>query len=116
MHARRFGGSRYRRRPLRHPDDFVVLGTPGNGFHDSDLDLLLRGRGIERVAMCGVATNVAVESTARGASDLNYGLVMLSDGCLTNTEEAHQASLKSLGAWYSEATLTCDQFLAAVRS
>jgi len=97
------------------PDDFVVLGTRGNGFLGTDLDLLLRGRGIERVAVCGVATNVAVESTARGAADLNYRLVMLSDGCLTNREEAHRASLESLGEWYSDATLTCDQFLAALR-
>jgi biuret amidohydrolase len=97
------------------PDDFVVLGTRGNGFLGSELDLILRNRRIERVAVCGVATNVAVESTARGASDLNYRLVMLSDGCVTNTEEAQQASLKTLGDWYSEATLTCDQFLAALK-
>ena len=81
------------------------------GFHDSDLDDVLRGAGVETVAFLGVATNASVEGTARAASDLGYRVLVISDACSAATPEAHAASLESLGL-LAEITTT-DDLIAA---
>jgi biuret amidohydrolase len=80
-----------------HPGDVVVTHKRVSGFTDSDLDWQLRVRGIETLLFAGVATNVSVEGTARQASDLGYRTVVISDACSAADENAHDASLNSLG-------------------
>jgi biuret amidohydrolase len=60
------------------------------------LDIVLRGAGIDTLVLTGVATNLAVESTARAGADLGYRIVVAADGCATTSESAHDASLASL--------------------
>jgi nicotinamidase-related amidase len=80
-----------------HPGDSVVTHKRVSGFTDSDLDELLRARGIDTLLFTGVATNASVEGTARQASDLGYRTVIISDGCSAADQRAHDASLNSLG-------------------
>lgn len=61
----------------------------------SDIELVLKDNGIENVLVCGVATNVCCESTARDAMMLNYRTLMVSDGCATSTDELHANSLEA---------------------
>ena len=82
------------------------------GFHDSELDEVLRGLGVDTVVFLGVATNASVESTARAASDLGYRVLVVSDACSAATPEAHAASLESLGL-LAEIT-TADDLIAAL--
>lgn len=77
--------------------DVVVTHQRVTGFHGSELDVVLRGAGIDTVVLLGVATNVSVEGTARTASDLGYRTIVVADACSAGTEAAHQASLESLG-------------------
>jgi nicotinamidase-related amidase len=77
--------------------DIVVTHKRVNGFTGSDLDEQLRARGIDTVLFSGVATNVSVEGTARQASDLGYRTVIVSDACSAADQDAHDASLNSLG-------------------
>jgi biuret amidohydrolase len=77
--------------------DRVVTHQRVGGFHDSELDEVLRGLGVDTVAFLGVATNASVEGTVRGASDLGYRVLVISDACSAATPEAHAASLESLG-------------------
>ena len=65
--------------------DLVVTHQRVSGFSGSQLDVLLRARGIDTLAFAGVATNASVEGTARQASDLGYRTI------------AHNASINSLG-------------------
>jgi biuret amidohydrolase len=60
------------------------------------LDTTLRGAGIDTIVLMGVATNLAIESTARAGSDLGYRTLIVSDACSTISEAAHVASLESL--------------------
>lgn len=80
-----------------HPDDIVVTHQRIGGFTNSDLDTVLRSRGITTLLFTGVATNASVEGTARVASDLGYRVVIVADACSAATPEAHQASIDSLG-------------------
>ena len=59
----------------------------------SDNELILKDNNIENILVCGVATNVCCESTARDAMMLNYRALMVSDGCATASDEEHGNSL-----------------------
>ena len=61
-----------------------------SAFFGTELDLQLRRRGCETVVICGVATNLGVEATARAAFDFNYGVVLASDACGSVAPELHE--------------------------
>lgn len=77
-------------------NDHVLTHTHPGPFTDSDLDELLRDRGINTVIVCGVATNASVEGAVRQAADLGYRTYVLTDACSAADPESHQASLNSL--------------------
>ena len=59
----------------------------------SDIEALLRRRGIHTLVFTGVATNVCVESSARDAMMLNFRTLMVSDGCAAMTDAEHNGTL-----------------------
>lgn len=59
--------------------DIVLAKTRYSGFFNSQLDSVLRSRGIRNLVFVGIATNVCVESTLRDAFHLEYFSVMLED-------------------------------------
>jgi ureidoacrylate peracid hydrolase len=59
----------------------------------SDLDAILRARGIDTLIIVGTATNVCCESTARDAMMLNYKVFFVSDANACRTDEEHNATL-----------------------
>ena len=61
------------------PDDIVVPKTRYSGFASSDIDAILRARGIRTLVFTGIATNVCVESTLRDAFHLEYFAAVLAD-------------------------------------
>jgi nicotinamidase-related amidase len=69
---------------LRIEPDDIVLDKPRFGaFHGTDLELILRGRGIDSVIITGIATNVCAETTAREAAVRDFRVFFLSDGTST---------------------------------
>lgn len=62
--------------------DVVVLKRRVSAFASTDLDLVLRARGVTRLALAGISTSGVVLSTLRSAIDLDYELVVLEDLCL----------------------------------
>jgi nicotinamidase-related amidase len=46
------------------PGDFVITKHQWGAFHGTELDLQLRRRGLTTIILCGIATNIGVESTA----------------------------------------------------
>jgi biuret amidohydrolase len=63
--------------------------------------------------LAGVATDVAVESTARAASDLGYRTIVVSDACIADSDEAHTRALDRLQKWFGE-TPAADEVLSAL--
>jgi ureidoacrylate peracid hydrolase len=61
----------------------------------SDIELILTDNRIENILVCGVATNVCCEATARDAMMLNFRTLMVSDGCATFSDEEHANALTS---------------------
>jgi nicotinamidase-related amidase len=95
------------------PDEPVVRGQAANGFDGTVLDTILRVAGVDTLVLAGIATDVAVESTARAASDLQYRTIVVSDACQADSDEAHARALDVLKKWFSE-TPTANEILGAL--
>ena len=68
-----------------------VIDKPGKGaFYQTDLDLMLRNRGIDTLFVCGVTTEVCVNTTVREANDRGYRCIVLSDCCASYFPEFHE--------------------------
>ncbi len=90
------------------PGDPVVLKKRVSAFAGSDLDVLLRGLQIETLVLTGVATSGVVLSTLRQAADLDYGLVVLADGCLDSDDEVHRVLTGKVFPRQAEVTTVAD--------
>ena len=62
------------------PSDVVLVKPRYGAFTGTDLDLILRARGIDTVIIGGIATNVCCDTTAREACMRDYKVFFLSDG------------------------------------
>ncbi len=86
------------------PDDFIVTKHRYSGFVGTDLNLVLRSKGIETVLMTGVATNVCVETTARDAFNLDYHVIFVEDCCGSYSAEEHAATLNNINKYFGIVT------------
>jgi ureidoacrylate peracid hydrolase len=77
------------------PEDLIVVKNRYSAFiqGSSDLEKVLRERGIDTLLITGTVTNVCCESTARDAMMLNFKTVMITDGNAAVTDDDHNASL-----------------------
>ena len=80
------------------PQDLKVEKNRFSAFiqGSSDLDKLLKERGIDTVLVTGTVTNTCCESTARDAMMLNYKTVMVSDANAAATDDEHNATLANI--------------------
>lgn len=62
----------------------------------SDLPEHLEAAGIDTVLIAGTVTSVCCESSARDASTLGYRVVLVADGCADVSDEAHNATLRTV--------------------
>ncbi|MFC5182170.1 cysteine hydrolase family protein [Actinomadura harenae] len=62
-------------------EDVVVLKRRAGAFAGTDLDLVLRSRGVDTVVVAGVATSAMVAATCYDAADRGYHVSVLRDGC-----------------------------------
>jgi len=92
--------------------DVAVCKVAYSAFFNTQLDWILRRAGINTVVVCGIVTNGGVASTVRDAHMRDYQTVVLSDGCATFTETAHQAALTDMSSVAQ--VMTCNQFLATL--
>jgi len=67
-----------------------------SAFINTDLDVILRSRGIRTLIMTGVATNGCVEATARDGFMYDYYIVFVDDCAATYSVDQHQATLNNI--------------------
>ncbi|MFF5986634.1 biuret amidohydrolase [Prauserella flavalba] len=95
----------------------AVIDKPGKGaFYATDLDLLLRSKGITHLILTGITTDVCVHTTMREANDRGYECLVLSD-CTGATERRHHEaalSMVTMQGGIFGAVATSDQLLAAL--
>jgi nicotinamidase-related amidase len=77
--------------------DVVIDHVRVSGTYRTDLVEQLKGRGVKSVFVCGVSTNASVEATARDLTDAGFDVYLVADCSTTASEEAHAASVQTLG-------------------
>lgn len=95
------------------PDDLVIYKHRFSGFFETQLDSLLRERGVRQLVVVGCTTSICVESTIRDAMFRDYSCLLLSDCSAEPIGQAlersnHEASLlaiKILLGWVSSSGL-----------
>ena len=76
-----------------------VIDKPGKGsFHATDLDTILRTRGIQQLIVCGVTTEVCVHTSVREANDRGYECLVLEDCVGSYFPEFHEVGIKMIKA------------------
>ncbi len=76
-----------------------VIDKPGKGaFYETDLGSMLKNRGIENLLVCGVTTEVCVNTTVREANDRGYRCIVVGDACASYFPEFHEMGLKMIKA------------------
>jgi ureidoacrylate peracid hydrolase len=92
--------------------DIVIEGKRGlDAFASTNLDFILRARGIERIALAGFLTNCCVESTMRTGYEKGYDVVTLTDCTATVGEDEQRFSVEKNFPMFSR-PMTHDAFLA----
>ena len=98
----------------------IVLEKPRFGaFHGTDLELILRSRGIDTIIISGIATNVCCETTAREAMVRDFHVFFLSDGTAAlgmgdaTADETQRVTIATLGSLFAQ-VLTVDEMLKKI--
>ncbi len=71
------------------PGDFVITKHQWGAFYGTELDLEFRRRGITTMVLCGISTNIGVESTARFAYEYGYHQIFAEDAMAAMSAEEH---------------------------
>jgi ureidoacrylate peracid hydrolase len=78
------------------PSERIVIKHRYSAFINTDLNTVLRARGIQSVLVCGVATNVCVETTARDGYMYDYYVTMIDDCSAAYDAKLHMGTLENI--------------------
>ena len=92
------------------PGEIIVNKHRFSAFQDTDLDLILRSKGIRTLIMTGIATNVCVETTSRVGFMKDYYIVFLGDCTATYTDEMHNGTLKNIDLFFGQVVNSTDLY------
>ena len=90
----------------QQPSDHVVTKLQLGAFVGTSLEQFLRRRGVTQIVLCGVATSIGVESTARQAYDLGFHVSFVADAMTDLSAESHAHSLERIFPRIGETGLT----------
>lgn len=77
-------------------DDALITKHRVSPFFGTNLDLILRNQGIERIYCSGVSTQAVVQATVRDGHDRDYDVVVVEDCCAAATDKEHHNSIGSI--------------------
>jgi nicotinamidase-related amidase len=75
------------------PSDIVITKRQWGAFYGTELDLQLRRRKTDTIVLCGISTDIGVESTARFAYEYGYQQIFAEDAMTSRSDEQHNAAV-----------------------
>ena len=81
--------------------DIAVINFDSSAFSHTDLDCILRAKGVRQLYLTGIATNWVVESTTRYGAELGYDITVLADCCQGFTDELHDFAVANTLPYYA---------------
>ena len=97
------------------PGDVVIEKSRMSSFMRTDLEQQLRDRGIDNLIVCGVTTNMCIESTVRDASQLDFRTFVVRDAVGEVDPARHESALTSMGFLFAQ-LITTDDVIAAFKT
>ena len=82
-------------------NDVVVTKRRPSGFFDTDLNIVLHGRGISRLLVAGISTHWAVESTVRDGHSRDYEMFVVREAVGSPFPEFHEPSLRAMASVFA---------------
>lgn len=86
--------------------DYLVSKQRRGAFIGTELDAILRGRGVTQVFLTGISTGVGVASTARSAHDHGYNVVLVADAMTDRDAEVHRFMVEKIFPGLGEVEVT----------
>ncbi|MEO1235740.1 MAG: cysteine hydrolase [Planctomycetota bacterium] len=83
------------------------------GFNTTDMDFLLKARGVQNLVICGLLSGSCVEMTGRHGVELGYHVTMVSDAVADADEEVHRTAVEMSYPRFAHAVVNTEQAVAA---
>jgi len=93
-----------------NPNDFIITKRQWGAFYGTELDLQLRRRNIDTIVLCGISTNIGVESTARFAYEYGYQQIFVEDAMSARSKEEHEHTINYIFSRIGRIRKTKDVF------
>ena len=93
--------------------DILVTKRHWGAFAGTELEQIMKQRGIDTVILTGISTNAGVESTARQGTGLGFGFVVVEDACSSQEAEMHKFAFEKIFPRLARVRST-DEVLAAL--
>jgi nicotinamidase-related amidase len=90
----------------QQPADLDIVKHRVSPFHGTNLDLLLRTHGVQRIYCSGISTNAVVQAAVREGHDRDYEMIVLEDCCCALSAEEHDNAIKTLQRFCKLSTST----------
>ncbi len=81
--------------------DLIVQKNRPSAFYSTRLESYLRSMAIESLVICGVTTNICVETTARDAGQRDYRTFVVADATAEMEPDRHEVALEALGLMFA---------------
>src|SRR5262245_6744378 len=81
------------------PEDMRVDKVRFDAFQWTSLEPLLRGLSVSKLLICGVVTNLCVETTVRSAFMRDFPVTLIEDACAAKTRRLHELSIEVLSSY-----------------
>ncbi|MBD3949609.1 cysteine hydrolase [Tuanshanicoccus lijuaniae] len=88
--------------PIDYEKDYIIKKRRYSAFYYTDLDLILREHGIQKIYIVGTKTNNCVRSTVEDGYHLNYKVNVIQDCVATDNEEVNKIYLYDINRYYGK--------------